>query len=48
MVNKHEVCALFSGESFDFEVDSNGNLHLYAIAPGKAWDGSESIFLKNP
>lgn len=41
---RHTLCDLFSKESFNFEVSLSGTLTIYAIAPGKPWDGSMNSF----
>lgn len=41
-----ELCKLFSKESYNFTFDGN-TLTIYAIAPGKSWDGAQSTFLLN-
>lgn len=40
-----QLCALFSKESYNFTYDGT-ILTIFAIAPGKAWDGAASTFLK--
>lgn len=41
-----ELCKLFSKESYNFTFDGN-TLTIYAIAPGKSWDGAQNSFLLN-
>lgn len=40
-----ELCRLFSKESFDFTYDGT-TLTIYAIAPGKSWDGAQNSFTR--
>lgn len=39
------VCRLFSNELYTFTFDGR-KLELTQVAPGKAWDGSKSVFIK--
>lgn len=38
-----ELCKLFSKESYNFTFDGT-TLTIFAIAPGKAWDGAQNSF----